>query len=392
MAVKSKKKILYIITKSVWAGAGKYVYDLATNLPKDEFEVFVAAGGDDLLAQKIKEADIPYHNIRNFRRDINVFKEVGAFFEIWDILKKIKPDIVHVSSSKAAGIVGIAAFLYKFSTFNFSLLTVFTVHGWAFHEKRPFWQNLLIKLFSAITAIFYQKIICVSEFDRQSAIKNFIASPKKFITIHNGIKLDNYSFLPQQKAREQLGNSVSNLETEFPSSEMWIGTVGEFTKNKGHKYLVETAEKLKTKNLKFKILIIGWGEESENLKLKIKSLKLENEVFLIDNLTPAAPYLKAFDIFVLPSLKEGFPYVLLEAAAAPLAVVANSVGGVPEIIENEKTGLLVNAGNADELAKSIEKLIANPKLREMLSQGLWQKSAKDFNFEKMLIATLVAYK
>ena len=80
--MKKRKKILYIITKSVWGGAQKYVFDLATGLPKDEFEVFVASGGREFLAEKIRRAEIPYFEIKNFQRDINFFKDIFAFFEL----------------------------------------------------------------------------------------------------------------------------------------------------------------------------------------------------------------------------------------------------------------------------------------------------------------------
>ncbi len=376
MPIKSRKKILYIVTKSVWGGAGKYVYDLSVNLPKDEFEVTVAAGGDGPLAQKIKKANISYCNIQNFQKDVNVSKDIGAFFEIWDLLKKMKPDIVHVSSSKAAGIAGVASFLYKFST-----LTVFTVHGWAFHEKRPQWQLFLIRFFSRLTCLFYDRIICVSEFDRLSAIKNRIAPAKKILTIHNGINQQDISFLGRDEAQQKLMNKKSSLV---------IGTVAEWTKNKGLFFLFESLKKIKNKN--FDVILIGGGENPAKEKMRAFAKKYElKNIYLHEWVPNAASYLKAFDIFVLPSLKEGFPYVLLEAAAVPLAVTASSVGGVPEIILEGKTGLLVKAGDADELEKSIEKLAADPKLRETLSQNLRQKATREFSFEKMLFATIAAY-
>ena len=81
----TKKSILYIITKSVWGGAAKYVYDLATHLPKDEFEVTIAAGNQGKFAQKIKEANLAYYQIDNFQRRINIFKD---FFDAWNISLK----------------------------------------------------------------------------------------------------------------------------------------------------------------------------------------------------------------------------------------------------------------------------------------------------------------
>lgn len=366
MVKQDKTKILYIITKSAWAGAGKYVYDLATGLPKDQFESYVAAGGNDELAQKIKTAGVPYYNIKNFQRDINVFKDIIAFLEILKLLFKIKPNVIHVSSSKAAGLASVAINLRRCTEIvqrQRLHKAIFTVHGWGFHEKRPKWQISLIKLFSKITCFYYNKIICVSEYDRLSAIKNKIAPAKKLITIHNGIKPEEYEFLSREKARKQLGNLIPYLETKFPS-EVWIGTIGENTKNKGHKYLKKA---------------------------------IKNSI-IISDLPQGYNYLKAFDIFILPSIKEGLPYMLLEAGLARLPVVATNVGGIPEIIINpsEKpgvipTGLLIEPKKTQEIKEAVEKLINDNELKNELAFNLWQKIYREFTFEKMLRATLAAY-
>ncbi|MFH0803633.1 MAG: glycosyltransferase, partial [Candidatus Tagabacteria bacterium] len=301
MAEKSRKKVLYIITKSAWGGAGKYVYDLAVNLPKDRFEVFVAAGNRDELAKKIITAGIPYFEIKNFQRDINFLKEIFSYFEILLLLLKIRPDIIHVNSSKAGGIVGVASLDYRLLTFNFKVKTIFTAHGWAFHEVRPKWQLLLIKLFTKITCFYYSKIICVSEFDRLSAVKNHIVPKRKLITIHNGIKIEDYQFLPKEEARKKLFEISQFHHMVNLTNNILIGTVGEFTKNKGQKYLIDAIKLLITR-YPLLVTLIGWGEEKSNLSLLVTRYSLQNNVFLIDNLTNAAFYLKAFDIFVLPSL------------------------------------------------------------------------------------------
>jgi glycosyltransferase involved in cell wall biosynthesis len=382
MADKSRKKVLYVITKSVWGGAGKYVYDLATNLPKDKFEAFVAAGDRGELAKKINEAGIPYFEIKNFQRDINFLKEIFSYFEILLLLLKIRPNIIHVNSSKAGGIVGVAAWDYRLSSFNFGLKTIFTAHGWPFHEERPKWQILLIKLFTKITCFYYSKIICVSEFDRQSAIKNHIAPARKMITVHNGINIEKYEFLSREEARQKLNILADSL---------CIGTIGEFVKNKGQKYLIEAMSKIQNTRYKTQAIIIGWGEKISNLKSQILNLKLENDVFLIDNLPNAASYLKAFDIFVLPSIKEGLPYTLLEAGLAGLPVIAAKVAGIPEIIGHGE-GILTGPADSDALAEKIEELMENPEKRKMMGTSLWHKILQEFSLEKMLNSTLTAYK
>ena len=111
-----RRRVLYIITKSVWAGAAKYIYDLATHLPKDKFVITVAAGGRNKFAQRIIELGIPYFEIKNFQRTINPLKDWLAFFEIFGLIRRLKPEIIHVNSSKAGLLAGLASWLYKLTT------------------------------------------------------------------------------------------------------------------------------------------------------------------------------------------------------------------------------------------------------------------------------------
>ena len=348
MAEKSTKKILFIITKSVWGGAQKYVHDLAVNLPRDKFNPVVVGGGYGVMAEKLKTADIEYLSIKSFQRDVSFFKDFLAFFEILSILFKIKPDIIHVSSSKAGGIVGAVICIYKSINFlvanGYPLVAIFTIHGWAFLEQRPKWQNWLIKFFSKLTCLFYDKVICVSENDYKVGLKYKIAPAKKMVAIHNGINPADYNF-------------QERTEKEFT-----VGTIGESTKNKGHEYLTEA------------------GKYFPDIKFKI-----------ISNIPDAANYLKNFDIFVLPSLKEGLPYTILEAGLAKLPVIATNVGGIPEIIKDGEAGLLVPPANSEELANAIKKLTNNPNLREKLADNLHQKITQEFTLSKMLTATITAY-
>ncbi|HEY4510339.1 MAG TPA: glycosyltransferase family 4 protein [Candidatus Paceibacterota bacterium] len=410
-----KKRILYIVTKSVWGGAQKYTYDLASSLPRDEFEVHLAAGGEGALREKNISAGIPYREIKNFSRDFLFIKDVLAFFEVLKIIKGVKPDIIHVSSSKAGGIAGLAWFVYKKiektralfernsplssrdgeKVLSFSPRSVFTVHGWAFNEDRAPWQIWLIKTLSKATCLFYDKIICVSEYDREVAIKNKIAPADKMVVIHNGVNPDSYHFLPREESRERL------LNHSLPPGSLLIGTIGEFTKNKGQKYLIEAIKKLKAKSpayakassgkYKLEAILIGFGEDEARLKNQISSLKLEDIVFLLTNIPDAAKYLKAFDIFVLPSVKEGLPYVLLEAGLAELPIIATNVGGIPEIIGSKETGVLVPYKDANSLEKEIRKLLEDTDVREMFAKNINKRILENFGFEKTFQKTLSTY-
>jgi glycosyltransferase involved in cell wall biosynthesis len=403
----AKRRILYIITKSIWGGATKYTADLASALPKDQFEVFAAAGpvpadysGRELFSE-LRDKDVALHEIKNFQKSINPLKDLFAFFEIVRLIRKVRPDIIHVSSSKAGGLVGLAAFLLK--TKNCQLKTVFTAHGWAYHEERPFWQKYFLKLASRVTAAFYDTVICVSEYDRRSAIANHIAPAAKLVTVHNGIALN-----PPPADRATAPSPMGGLALDTPlltraearrelllqidNADIVIGAVGEYVKNKGYDILIAAAEIIVRRHPNVKFALLGHhGGEKENLKSEILNLKLEHSVFLVGNPSNARAHLLAFDIFVMPSLKEGLPYALLEAGAASLPVVASQVGGIPEIVEDGKEGLLVPPGNAAALATALLKMIGAETLRRNFGEALQKKIAQEFSFAKMLAETIAVY-
>ena len=193
---KPRTKILYIITKSVWGGAQKYVYDLATHLPSKDFDVAVAAGGDGLLAARLRAHGIPVFPIPTLRRDVHIAKEIVAFFYLLKIIFREKPDIVHLNSSKIGVLGAIAA---KFSALGIGHLVpvVFTVHGWGFKEDRSRMARAAIFLAEFVGSLFQDYIIVINSRDFASA-KKFI-SRRKIEYIPNGI--EPLSFLPRSNAR-----------------------------------------------------------------------------------------------------------------------------------------------------------------------------------------------
>ena len=139
------------------------------------------------------------------------------------------------------------------------------------------------------------------------------------------------------------------------------------------------------------VVVIGDGEERTKLEKQIQTLGLQNTVHLAGFVPDARRYLKAFDIFVLPSLKEGFPYVLLEASAAEVAIIATLVGGIPELITNEENGLLVPPGDAPMLAKAISRLANDMNLRQRFAAAGIKKVRERFSFSEMLEKTVAVY-
>ncbi|KKT62918.1 MAG: Glycosyltransferase, group 1 family [Candidatus Giovannonibacteria bacterium GW2011_GWC2_44_9] len=398
---KSNKKIriLYVITKSSWGGAQRYVYDIATSLDKEMFEVAVAVGGDGILIEKLNSAGIHTIPIPFLQRDISVIKEFLSLFVLFKIFKSERPDIIHLNSSKIGGLGAVAAFIAKLLTKDYKPKTIFTAHGWGFNDDRFYFTRVIIYFLQLLSVLFCDCVIAVSR-----AVFNqgmyFPFSKHKFFLIYNGVVPPR--FLKQSQARRKLAD-LARLDssarqallnkTEAEASEfLWLGTIAELTQNKGLNYLIETASLLKASGRKFKVFILGGGENEQKLKSQITALDLENEVFIVGFVPDAAIYLKAFDIFILPSTTEALAYALIEAGLAGLPVVANHVGGLPEIVENQIGGILVKPKNPEALAEALKILIENPELRKKYGKVSKKKVSQKFSFEKMLKETETLYK
>ena len=377
MSGDKKKKILFVITKSNWGGAQRYLYDLATHLAAEGNNISVALGRGGDLIKNLNAAGIKKIYGLDSGRDIKIFGDIKTFFSLLWIIRRERPDIVHLNSSKVGGIGGAAAWLMGVPKI------IFTAHGWAFDEDRPRWQRRLILWFSKLSILFHHRVICVSEHSRNSAQK-LSSGYKKCVTIHNAIKeIDFYSQAHARKFfREQ-------YKIEPKRGYVWLATISELTKNKGPAYLIDALTMLESQNWVF--IIIGSGEQYEQLLRQIKVRGLKDKVYIVEHLPNAARYLKAFDIFTLNSVKEGLPYVLLEAGSAGLAIAATGVGGIPEIIENEKSGLLAPPKYRRAFADNLERLIKDEHLRHALGKSVQQKISSDFKFDVMFERTKEIY-
>ncbi len=353
-------------------GAQRFLYDLITHLDANNYEILAAAGlgKKDGLLEKLEKKNIRIALIKNFS-NIPGIKNILAFFEILLLTKKFKPDILYLLSSEAGFLGAFAGSLYRFLSRK-KIKIIYRIGGWAFKEPRNIVIKKIYLLAEKISAPFKNLIITNSEFDRQLAIKNKIAKAEKIVTIPNGLDVGGLKLLPKEEARKFLGLK----------NEIVIGTIANLYKNKGLEYLIYAAEKIKNPELKF--VIIGDGPEKENLKRLIGETYLENSVFLTGYIDSAYKYLKAFDIFVLPSVKEGQPWTILEAMAAEIPIVATNIAGIPEMLENEKSGLLVEPADPQAIALAIEKMLTHTSLAKECAENSLITIKNKFGLSDML--------
>lgn len=373
-----RKKILYLVTKSSWHGAQRYVYDLATALPETEYAVKVATGGHGPLVTKLKAANMAVVEVPGLQRDVSLTKEIMASWQIMKVIRQEKPDLLHVNSSKA-GVIG--AFIGRLLRVP---RIIFTSHGWAFNEDRPYYQKFIFKLAHWLTVLLSHQTIAVSR-----AVKDQMDWPfayPKITVVHNGRAIKN--LMSKAEARTRLAEVKPELKNYL--DDFWSVTNGELHPTKRHDLVIKAIDQVVKLEPKVRHLIISDGQEKAELELLIRKLQLEQNVFLMGHLDEAAQYLRAFDLFVLASDTEALGYVIIEAAMAKLPIITSRVGGIPEVVTDQKSALFFAAGDLATLTSHYNKLLSDEALRQKLAEAAKERS-QNFTFEAMLQRTLAVY-
>ncbi len=355
-------------------------------LSATDYEVVVAAGpeGDDEngLLSNLEKIGINTRHLKYLRRSINPFFDFLGLIEICGLMKKEKPDILFLCSSKAGFLGSLAHEVNsKFKIQNSKL--IYRIGGWTFNDPWPKWKKRLYVWFEKKSAKWKDYIINNSLADKEQAISLGIKPKREIITIYNGLDLKKMEFLDKEESREKLGEILKlNRDSKFKVQDFIVGTVANFYPAKGLSHLIEAANLIRQENIKF--VIIGEGKKRRELEDLIHKNNLEEKFNLTGTVPQAYRYLKAFDVFVLPSLKEGFPWTILEAMVAEVPVIATTAGALPEIIENNKSGILVRPADSQQLAEAISNLLKDRNLREELAKEAYKTVEERFTLEKMV--------
>lgn len=264
------------------------------------------------------------------------------------VVKKIKPDIIH-SHTISFHAAGLAAFLIK----KF-LRIPYVVWGQGsdvyLSRKKSFFRKTVLKNSDAAIALTN---------DMKRHMQKIYDTP--ISVIPNGYDSDKF---------ENLSESNLYNKLKIKKDEKVIIFVGRLHSIKGLSYLIEAMEIIYQKYPKSRLLIVGDGEERTNLENLVKKMNLDKCVIFI-GMVPnetVPEYMVASDVFVLPSLSEGFPLTVVEAMASGLPIVATKVRGLPEIIKDGENGFLVEPRNSEEIAKKVLLVLENDELREKISK------------------------
>jgi len=382
----NQKRVLFIITQSEMGGVQRFLYNLIPRLDQEKYQTLVAIGsdGDGEFLKALTEKNVSRAYLSNLKRDSSPWHDIQATFEIRKLIKKFQPHILFLNSSKAGFLGSLATiFPFKLKTENYKLKTIYRIGGWTFNDPWPKWKKRLWIFLERISARWKDVIIVNNRHDFQQAQQLKIKPREKLALVHNGIDAYRDDFLPPEEARLKLFEKISRYSGKIFQVKTVIGAIANFYPAKGLADLVAVAEEFKDdQSLVF--LVIGEGQEREKLETLIKAKELDKKILLLGRIPDAYRFLPAFDIFILPSLKEGFPWSVLEAMSAKIPVIATKVGAIPEIIEDEKSGLLVDPASPKQIAQKIKRVIADDRLRQELAIHGHQVILFKFSLDKMV--------
>jgi glycosyltransferase involved in cell wall biosynthesis len=361
-----KVKIAHIITDLDIGGAEMMLLKMLRNFENDKYEHFVISlhPEKNRLCDTIEKEGFKVY-LLNFRKR----NFVVSFIKLLSILKREKPHIAHNYLFHADLFGRIAAKAMRVPIVISSLRSVEI--GGRLHE-------ILLRM----TDFYVDRVTAVSKTVANAHISKGTTKKNKIHIIYNGVELkDN-----QAKEIPSIRRNMDIKDDNF-----LLLTVGGLRKVKGHIFLFNALKMLKEKGLKFKLMVVGKGSERRKLEKEIIERDLGSEVALIGEREDISELLAASDAFVLASLWEGLPNTLLEAMAAGLPVIATCVGGIPEVVDDNKTGLLVEPKDSDTLAEAIGRIIEGSELRERLAQNARDYAIKNFDIKKTVSDTEKLY-
>ncbi len=374
-----KKRVLFIVTQSEFGGAQQFLFTLLSRLDRSQFDSIVATGssGDGAFTSAARGLGFQTSLITALKRDSSPLADLRAIYQIRKLIKGFEPDTLFVNSSKAGFIGSLAAYLSMKRP-----KVVYRIGGWSFNDPWPKWKRIMWIVLEKLSARWKDVIIVNNKHDFDQAKRLKIKPRQKLVLVHNGIDPYKLELFPREEARLKLFELISRGQDKAFQDQNIVGTIANFYPTKGLEYLIEAARDISHPDTI--ICIIGDGSQRPKLEQLIRERDLEKKVFLVGRLEHAAHYLLAFDVFVLPSVKEGFPWSVLEAMSAKLPVVATSVGAVPEIIEDGISGSVVKPRNPAQISEAVNHILGNELRAREIGIRAHQRVLFGFTLDKMV--------
>ena len=342
-------------------GLQRVVVDIAKNLDKEAFQAGVLClRNPGPLTKELDEDNIPVFSIPHKSKKTDYL----SFLKTYSIIKGFKPDVIHTHNTQPFIDGTLAGLMARVP------VKIHTDHARDFPDKKRY--MLAEWLFSHLA----DRIVGVSKHTKNNLINYEKINPHKIDIIHNGVDGRKYDIMINLlEKKKQLG-----IENKYPI----LGLGVRFTKQKGITYLIRAVSAMKQKFPEICVLIAGEGPLQKTLEKEAEGLALSRHIRFVGPRSDMNEILKVIDIYVLPSLWEGLPLVILEAMAAQKPIVATDVGGNSEVIQHSVNGMLVPPGRPDLLADQICALLKNENKMRQMAINAWQSYKESYSVSVMV--------
>jgi glycosyltransferase involved in cell wall biosynthesis len=362
-------RILHVITRLVVGGAQENTLLTVAGLDPRRYHVELAAGPEAGPEGSLSPPPgVPFHLVPTLVRDVQPWRDLRALLDLYRLMRRGRYDVVHTHTSKAGLLGRLAARLAGVP------VVVHTPHGHVFSGYGP---RALIRIFvwaERCLARWTHSLVALTPTERDDHLREGVGEPAQWTVIPSGIPLDRFTG-PGALRRTDLG---------LPEGEPVVGCVARLVPVKGVGDLLEALAQVRASGIRAHCALVGDGPLREHLRVQARALGVDDVVHFVGLRRDVPQVLPLFDVVALPSRNEGMGRALLEAQAAGIPVVASRVGGIPDVVEDGRTGVLVPPGDPRALAEALVTLLANPGLRAAMGRAAREAVGRDLGVAAMV--------
>jgi glycosyltransferase involved in cell wall biosynthesis len=376
-------KILRVIARLNVGGPARHVVLLDRGLRARGHDTRLVHGSlapsEASLEHLAVEAGLPTTHIVELGRRISPMSDLRAFAQLLRLVFREAPDVIHTHTAKAGTLGRLAAGLFNITRpRRRRCLVVHTFHG---HVLTGYFRpatNVAVRLAERTLARITDRVVTISPSQRDDIVTRFrIAAAARTVVVPLGLDL-------AQLARLDARAPDLRRQFDIPGPALVVGYVGRFVAIKDLATLVRAFARVAGERPDAMLLLVGDGPLRSEVEALVAALALQAQVRFAGWIEDLAPLYATIDICALSSLNEGTPVALIEAMAAATAVVATRVGGVADVVEHERTGLLVPPSNPDALADAVLRLAADPAERSRMGTAGRQAVVERFSPERLV--------